>query len=57
MSGATRLTTWGAARRLARSVYQCMPIAAEHGPRGDLANRPASRFNRLLRHGIEEVLA
>ena len=50
-------TTWGAARRLARSVYQCMPIAAEHGPRGDLAIRPASRFSGLPGHGIEEVPA
>ncbi len=29
----------------------------EHGPRADLAKSPTSRFNRLLRHGIEEVLA
>ena len=29
----------------------------EHGPRDDLASTPTSRFNQLLRHGIEEVLA
>ena len=57
MSGAARPTTRGAVRRLVRSGYERMAIAAEHGPRDELENRPASRFNRLLRHGIEEVLA
>ena len=57
MTSATHLTTWGAARRLVRSVYECMPIAAEHGSRDDLATSPASRFNQLPRRGIEEVSA
>jgi ATP-binding cassette subfamily B protein len=29
----------------------------EHGPRGDLARDPGSRFSALLRGGLEEVLA
>ncbi len=57
MTDLTRPTTPGVARRLARCIYACMPIAAEHGSRDDLARTPTSRFSRLPRHGIEEVLA
>ena len=57
MTDTTRLTTWGATWRLVRRAYACMPIAAEHGQHNDLATSPAPRFHRLLRHGIEEVLA
>jgi hypothetical protein len=57
VSDTTHPTTWGTTLRLVRCVYECMPITVEHGPRDDLANSPTSRCYRLLRHGIEEVLA
>ncbi len=57
MSDTTRPTTRGAARRLVRYIHEFMPITAEHGTRVAPATIPASRFNRLPRHEIEEVLA
>ena len=57
MTDLTRPTTWGAPSRLVRCVYACMSIAGERGPRNHPAKPPTPSFNRLLRHGIEEVLA